>query len=179
MNTMKAFSLFKPLALVLMLMLSINANAQKEKLQTALIYQLTRLVEWCPEGKQGNFVVAIVGNEPALLNELLALQVRRVATQQIEVKNFATIADITKANILFVPESLFDKVDQIAAKAGGSCTMIISDKYGSARRGAGADISLVYNTRVSKLELEINRGNMRNKGFNVNDQLYNLATNIY
>jgi len=54
MNRTKAFSFFKPLALVLMLMLSINANAQKEKLQTALIYQLTRLVEWCPEGKQGN-----------------------------------------------------------------------------------------------------------------------------
>lgn len=179
MNRTKAFSFFKPLALVLMLMLSINANAQKEKLQTALIYQLTRLVEWCPEGKQGNFVVAIVGNEPALLNELLALQVRRVGTQQIEVKSFVSIGDITKANILFIPESMFDNVEEITAKAGGECTMLISDKVGAARRGAGADVSLVYNTRVSKLELEINRGNMRSKGFSVNDQLYNLATNIY
>jgi len=169
----------KPLALVFVLLVSINVNAQKEKLQTAFIYQLTRLVEWCPDGKNGNFVIGVVGNEPAILAELLALQVRRVGAQQIEVKSFPTIADISKANILFVTEAQFDNIEQIAAVNTGTCTLIVSDKYGSAKRGAGAGVSLFYNSRVGKLEFEINRGYMRDKSFNVNDQLYNLATNVY
>lgn len=169
----------KPLALVFVLLVSINVNAQKEKLQTAFIYQLTRLVEWCPEGKNGNFVIGIVGNEPAILAELLALQVRRVGAQQIEVKSFPTIADISNANILFVSEAQFDNIEQIAAVNTGTCTLIVSDKFGSARRGAGAGVSLFYNSRVGKLEFEINRGYMREKSFNVNDQLYSLATNVY
>ena len=179
MNRTKAFSLLKPIALMLMLTLSINASAQKEKLQTALVYQLTRLIEWCPEGKQGDFVIAVVGNEPELLQQMLALQVRRVGAQKIEVKSFATVNDIAKANILFVPESQFDNISQINSKVAGSCTLIVSDKDGSARSGEGADISVWFNFRVSKLELKINRGNMKDKCFNVNSQLYSLATDTY
>jgi hypothetical protein len=179
MNTKRVISFVKPLALGLMLMVSINVNAQKEKMQTALVYQLTRLVEWCPEGKQGDFVVAVVGNEPTLLNELLALQVRRVGAQQIQVKNFASINDITRVNILFVTESQYDNIEQITAKVDGFCTLVVSDKDGSARRGAGAGVSVWYDFRVSKLEMKINRGYMNEKGFNVSDQLYNLATNVY
>jgi hypothetical protein len=170
-------SYLKPFVIIVIMMFSLNANAQKERLQTAFVYQLTRLIEWCPDGKQGNFVIAIIGSEPALLNELLALQVRRVGTQQIEIKTFPAIADITKANILFVPDAQFGNVDQISGLVSGTCTLIVSEREGSARRGAG--VSLVYNTRIGKIEFEINRGYMREKSLNVNDQLYNLATNIY
>lgn len=177
MRTRIFISRLSAIIMVFLLFLSIDANAQKEKLQTAFIYQVTRLIEWCPEGKEGNFIIGVVGNEPALITELNALSARRVGSQQIEVKTFSSVGAITKANILFVPDSQFDNIGAIASKASGFCTLIVAEQSSAANKGAG--ISLVYNTRQSKLEFEINRSYMRRNSFNVNEQLYSLATSIY
>lgn len=171
------FSRVFAFTMVFLLLLSIDANAQKEKLQTAFLYQITRLIEWCPEGKEGNFVIGIVGNEPAITSELQVLSSRRVGGQLIEVKTFSSINAITKANIVFVPDSQFDNIDAIVSKTSGFCTLIVAEKYGASRKGAG--ISIVYNSRQSKLEFEISKSYMRSNSLNVSDQLYNLATSIY
>lgn len=177
MRTKAFFTSLSAFTMIFLLFISINVNAQKEKLQTAFIYQITRLVEWCPEGKQGNFIIGVVSNETSITSELQALNGRRIGAQQVEVKTFANVAAITKANIVFVPDSQFDNIDAIVAKASGFCTLIIAEQYGAAKKGAG--VSIVYNARLSKLEFEINKGYMRRNSLNVSDQLYNLATSIY
>ena len=176
MKTKTFTSLLSVFVMVFFLSLSINANAQKEKLQTAFLYQLTRLVEWCPEGKQGNFVIGVLGNDPALMAELKALSARRVGTQLIEVKSFASANDITNANVVFVPNSQFGNIGAVASKTSGFCTLIVAEQSGAANKGAG--VSIVYNERQSKLEFEI-KGYMQRKSLNVSDQLYNLATTVY
>ena len=165
------------LAFAFLFLVNLNATAQKERLQTAFIYQLTRLVEWCPAGKQGPFIVAVLGSEPELITQLSALNGRRVGAQQVEVKSFASINDITTANILFIPDSEFGNVRQISAALSDHCTLIVSDRPGSA--GLGAGVSLVFNQSASALEFEINRAYMRRNSFNVNDQLYNLASKVH
>ncbi|MFP4557530.1 MAG: YfiR family protein [Bacteroidales bacterium] len=179
METKKNFThrLLKVLTLLVILTVSINANAQKERLQTAFIYQLTRLIEWCPEGKQGSFVIAVLGSEQGLITELQALNGRSVGSQKIEIKSFSSVSDISSTNILFVPDSQFDNVRQITNNLKGGCTLIVSDRSGAA--GLGAGVSLVFNQSASKLEFEINRGYMRRNSLNVNDQLYNLASKVY
>jgi hypothetical protein len=142
---------------------STRVNAQQERLQTAFIYQLTRLIEWCPQGKEGNFVIVVLGNAPALVTELNALNGRRVGSQQIEVKAISSPAEITKANI--------------SSKISGFCTLVVSNSPGSASKGAG--VSIVYNDRLSKLEFEINKGFMQSNSLTVNDQLYKLASKVY
>jgi hypothetical protein len=177
METKSIFSKLKPFAIVFLLFFSLSASAQKEKLQTALIYQLTRLVEWCPDGKQGDFVIGVVGNDPAFMAEIKLLQSRRVGTQEINIKSFATVGDITKSNILFVTDSEYDNLKTIASATDGFCSLIVSDRSGGANRGAG--VSIVYNERAGKLEFEINRNYMRRNSLNVSDQLYNIASTIY
>ncbi|HCX99833.1 MAG TPA: hypothetical protein DG754_06810 [Bacteroidales bacterium] len=177
MRTRILFSRISAFLMVFLLFLSIDASAQKEKLQTAFLYQITRLIEWCPEGKEGNFVIGIIGNESAITSELQALTSRRVGGQLIEIKTFSSIDAITKANIVFVPDSQFDNIDKIVSKTSGFCTLLVAEQYGASRKGAG--ISIVYNTRLSKLEFEISKSYMRRNSLNVSDQLYNLATSIY
>ena len=179
MKNNKHFIIVRPLIVLTILLLSITANAQKEKLQTAFIYQLTRLVEWCPEGKEGNFVIAVVGNDPELSNQLLALQVRRVGNQKVEIRSYPDASKVGKANILFVTNDQFDNVNKIAENAGGACTLIISDFEAAAKKDAGAGVSLVYNVRAEKIEFYINRNYMKDKSFNVNSQLYDLASRVY
>ena len=176
---MKAFLYRRAKFIVLsgLLILSINVSAQKEKLQTAFIYQLTRLIEWCPEGKEGNFVIGVLGNEPTLMAELTALTVRRVGNQQIEIKSFAGISNIEPVNIIFVSNAHFDDIKEVSAKVGNHCTLIVSERTGGANKGAG--VSIIYNEKLAKLELEINKGYMKRKALNVNDQLYSVASTVY
>ena len=176
---MKAFLYSRAKFIVLsgLLILSINVSAQKEKLQTAFIYQLTRLIEWCPEGKEGNFVIGVLGNEPTLMAELTALTVRRVGNQQIEIKTFAGISNIEAVNIIFVSNAHFDDIKEVSTKVGNHCTLIVSERTGGANKGAG--VSIIYNEKLAKLELEINKGYMKRKALNVNDQLYSVASTVY
>ncbi|MDD2550310.1 MAG: YfiR family protein, partial [Bacteroidales bacterium] len=103
----------------------------------------------------------------------------RVGNQQIEVKSYPDVSEVVKANILFVPENLFEQITQIAQKAEGACTLIISDQVGSARTGKGAGVTLLYNDREGKLEFYMNRNYMRERSFTVNSKLYDLATRVY
>ncbi len=160
-----------------LLFFSISAQAQKEKLQTAFIYQLTRMIEWCPEGKEGNFTIAILGNDPNLQAELSQLNGRRIGNQIVEIKSFSSAESIEKANIVFIPNSQYDNLEQISSTLANSCALIVAERSGAARRGAG--VSIPYNTIESKLEFEISKSYMRDRSLNVNNQLYSLATRTY
>jgi len=118
-----------------------------------------------------------LGNEPTLMAELTALTVRRVGNQQIEIKTFAGISNIEAVNIIFVSNAHFDDIKEVSAKVGNHCTLIVSERTGGANKGAG--VSIIYNEKLAKLELEINKGYMKRKALNVNDQLYSVASTVY
>lgn len=168
---------FKALVLTGLIMSGFTASAQREKLQTAFVYQLTRLIEWCPDGKTGNFVIGVVGDYPLLVTELSALQSRRVGEQTIEVKSFTSIDAATKSNILFIPSARATDIKAAAAKIGSDCTLIISDQEGGVDLGAG--VSIIFIPETSKIQYEINKRYMSKYSLNVNDQLYKLASKIY
>jgi hypothetical protein len=176
---MKTFTKSIPVfASILLLFISINVNAQtKERLQTAFIYQLTRMIEWCPDGKQGNFVIGILNGDQAFINELNSLQTRRVGAQQIEIVAYNSIDNITRPNILFVPNAQFDNISQITSKLSGFCTLIISDRAAAANRGAG--ISITFDSSQQGIVFDMNRRYMSEKSLTVNNQLTNLATRVY
>lgn len=177
MKTKSFFKASSTLLLLALLFLGFSAQAQKEKLQTAFIFQLTRLIEWCPEGKQGNFVIGILGDSPALMSELSALNGRKVVGQTVEVRTFASAGDIANCNMLVIPSNKSGELSAVAAKVGNNCTLIISDKSGAANQGAG--ISFVFLNDESKIQYEISRGFMSKHSLNVNEQLYKLAKNVY
>ena len=166
-----------PVAIAFLMFLGMNSFAQKEKLQTAFIYQLTRLIEWCPDGKTGNFIIGVVGNNPNLVTELGALKFRKVGEQPIEVKSFATLADVTKTNILFLPATRSSDVKEALNIVGTDCTLIISDQEGGVDMGAG--VSIIFLEESSKIQYEISKKYMTKHSLNVNDQLYKLATKTY
>ena len=173
----QAKTVIRSILVAFLIFFGLPANAQKEKLQTAFVYQLTRLIEWCPDGKAGNFVIGVVGDNPTLVTELSALQSRRVGDQQIEIKSFPNIDAASKSNILFIPNARSSDLKAAATKIGSDCTLIITDQEGGADLGAG--VSIVFMAESSKIQYEINKRYMTKYSLNVNDQLYKLASKIY
>lgn len=152
-----------------------KAEAQKEKMQVAIIYQLTKLVEWCPSGKQGNFIIGVVCDDHNLLNELNVLSGRMVSNQQIEVKKFDKLDEINTANILFVSNSKTCDLPTIVSQIGSSCTLIIADKIGAANEGAA--ISLFE--KEGKISIEFNSKYANEHSLVINKRVLELAENIF
>jgi len=160
---------------VTLLFQGFGLKAQNEKVQTAFIFQLTRLVDWCQEGKQGNFVIAVYGDDNKLLTELQTLQGRKVVEQTIVVKKFSNLSEIERANIFFISKSRIDELSTVINKLGSSCSLVISDKSGAAKQGAAISFIEVD----GKVQFEINKGYADRYSLKINDQLIKLARNVF
>lgn len=153
----------------------LNVFSQLAKLQAAFIYQFTKMIEWCPQGKQGDFQLVLFGNDPELQNELSVLNGRMVGNQKLVFSSTSNLSDLSGSEVVVLPETNASRLAQVVNTIGNGCTLIVSMKSGAAANGAG--ISFVESG--GKLLFEINRAYMQNHSLNVNDQLYKLAKAIY
>jgi len=164
-----------PLLLTTLLVINGNVKAQSEKIQTAIIYQLTRLIDWCPNGKEGNFTIGVLGDDAILLNELNALKGRKVAEQSIEIKQLTDVNKAGTVNILFVSRTRISDLPKIMLAIGSGCTLVVADKPGAA--GEGAAVSFVE--KDGRIQFEINKTYAQTHSLTMNNKLIELATHVY
>lgn len=158
--------------LCLWLLISPSIMAQEAKLKAAFLYQFTRLLEWCPDGKSGDFIIALVGKDDEMSRELGALEGRKVGAQSIKVMRFASVGDITRCNMLLVPGNLSGQLGSIVSKTASlGCVLVVSDKAGGINSGAG--ISFV--SSGGKLNFEVNTKALNERNIKTSQQLLKLA----
>ena len=163
---------------ILLIGLAVFANpvkAQVEKIQTAFVLQLTRLVEWCPMGKQGNFTIGVLCDNPKILSELNSLQGKKVINQTIEVKKLSSVSEVKSVNIVFVSRDKISDLQSIIAAIGVNCTLIIADKPGAA--GQGAAISFIEDN--GRIHFEINASYAEKHSLRINNELVKLAKRVF
>lgn len=165
----------KILSFISLIFISLQSFSQIEKLQAAFIFQFTKMIEWCPQGKQGDFQLVLFGNDTKLQEQLLALNGRMVGTQKIVFSTTSSPSGLSGSEVVVVSESSFSRLADVLGAIGNACALVITIKSGGAASGAG--ISFVESG--GKLLFEINRSYMQNHSLNVNDQLYKLAKKIY
>lgn len=164
-----------PIVLVALLLSNSVANAQNYKIQTAFLYQLTKLVDWCPNGKQGNFTIGVYGNDANMLNELNLLKGRKVAEQSIEIKQINDVSQCGTVNILFVPQAKISELQNIISVIGSGCTLVVADNPGAASKGAA--VSFLENN--GKIQFDVNKAYAQKHSLTINNKLLELATNVY
>lgn len=137
------------------------------------IYNFTKLIEWPPEYKKGDFVIGVMNASPVLLSELNKLVAQKVSgTQKFVIKNFKSVSEINKCNILFVPESSNNLLAEIVKKLTGSSTLLITEVEGDARKGAA--INFIW--KDNKQAFELNKLNAEKNHLNVSSSLVAYAT---
>ncbi len=159
------------IVLIALTLTTLGAKAQNAKLQSAFIYQFTKLIEWCPDGKAGDFTIGVLGAGSAVGKELDRLHGRNVGSQTIKIVSFASPASVAKCNILYVPSSYASKLGELNGKLSGGCTLVVCDEVGTF--GSGADIS--FDEGGGRLSFEVNRTSMKGKGMKVSNKLVDLA----
>lgn len=145
--------------LSLSLFLSIGAFGQFEqsvaKIKVAFIYSFSRLIEWPPDYREGDFVIGVINASPALLTELNSLTQKTSGKQHFVIKNFKSVEEIDKCNILFIPENSNSFLAEALKKIHGTSTLLITEAEGDIKKGAVIN----FIVKDNKQNFELNKPN--------------------
>ncbi|MDH5604261.1 MAG: YfiR family protein, partial [Cyclobacteriaceae bacterium] len=84
---------------------------------------------------------------------------------------FSTIKDISKCNMLFIPEALSGQVPEILKKIKGTAIMMITEKEGLALKGSCVN----FISSQGKLAFELNSNAMDEAGLKASKELTKYA----
>jgi len=141
--------------------------------QAMFIYNFTRLIDW-PE-KNDNFIIGVIGNNEVFNALTSYTQGKKVGIQNIVVKQFNEVIDITPCNILFVGFSRTKNLPEILKIIGNNNTLIITEKSGAIQMGSAINFVIVGD----KLKFEIKIDNATKYGLKVSSKLAEIAIKSY
>ncbi len=144
----------------------IDIHAQKEKTQSAYIYNfISKYFEWPVAYKTGHFYLGVLGNSP-IIDEFNALaSTRMVGNQKISVKKFNSADEITMCHVLYVCDSKISELDAALKKVGS--TLIISNCENPNLKGIAINFRIVD----KKQKFELKAYNATSRGLMISNDL--------
>lgn len=174
----KAIHLEKSSITLLWLLLTIQwmgfSQTTNHKTQSVLIYSIAKMTQW-PNAAQAEFKIMVLGNS-GLYNEILAnIEGRPVGSAKVKVTRVENISEIGTVNILVLPENKSGLLEQIKKATEGKPIMIVAEREGLFKDGAG--ISFIT-TAEGKVRFEINETDLNKRSIKLSKQLTSMASSI-
>jgi len=149
-----------------------QAEEANAKIKAIYIYNFTKYIEWPASYKEGNFVVGVLGSNSALLAELNKMaNSKTVGIQKFEIKNLSSCSAADKYNIVYVLSDNSSQISHVINALKGKSTLIVTDKPGLAKQGAGINFFVDGN----KQKIELNRTNIEKYKLKVASTLVEMA----
>lgn len=145
------------------------------RIKAIYIYNFTKYIEWPTEYKEGNFIIGVYGTNVPLLGELNKMAASKmVGSQKLEIKSINAPSDAGQCHIVFILNDNSSQIGEVVNKIKGKSTLIVADKPGMAKQGAGINFSIVEN----KQKIELNRGNIEKYKLKVASTLVEMAVQV-
>lgn len=147
---------------------SYDTNA---KMKALYVYNFTKYIDWPEAYKQGNFIIGLLG-ETSIKGELdKVAATRKAVNQTIEIKQYASIADIGECHMLYVSKEKSAQFNAAVQKTKGKSTLVITEEDGFAKQGAGISFVIVN----SRQKFELSKNNIQQRDMKVGSNLLSLA----
>ncbi len=163
----------KALATIIGLLFASVAYMQSTipKAQTMFIYNFSRLIEWPPDYRSGNFVIGVLGATEITMELELYTKGKKVGTRDISIVRYKSPQEINTCHILFVPFEKTKQLPQILSQINGKSTLIITEKSGALDEGSSINFLLVDD----KLKFEIKADNALKSGIKFSSKLQEMS----
>ena len=81
------------------------------------IYNFATLIDWPSQYRKGNFVIGVYGNKDGVYDNLKTkFEGKSIGSQEIVIKNYTSVSQITKAHIVYVTPVKSSQVSSLNAK---------------------------------------------------------------
>jgi hypothetical protein len=141
------------------------------KAQTMFIYNFSRLIEWPPSARSGNFVIGVFGATEITMELELYTKGKKVGTRDIVIQRYKALEEISGCHILFVPFEKTKRMPEILNQVNGKSTLIITEKSGALSEGAAINFLLIED----KLKFEIKPENASKYGIKLSAKLQEMS----
>ncbi len=145
--------------------------AQNEMFKALFMYNFTKNVEWPADMRQGDFVIAVLGDSPVIGELQKVAASKKVGQQSIVIKKVDNVGAIDKCHILYLPAGKSGDFGAVLSKTEGKPILLVTDKDGLAQQGA----CINYVTVGGKLNFEINKARFQKQGLQMSGALANLG----
>jgi hypothetical protein len=155
---------------------SFAQNAAVAKYKAMFTLNFIRYIGWPDAAKEGDFIIGVV-KESQILKNLQAQTVgKKFGFQNIVVKEFNSIDEVTDCQILFFSnnQNYSKNADIIAQKLGGKNSLIITEIEGGTKHGS----MINFVVREGKLRLELSAANCEAFGLKFSSSLTSLSNAI-
>jgi len=156
------------------LLISGSAFAQERPIHevySMMVFNFTRYVQWPPEGAGSEFVIGVIGNNDMYNTLQTWYGGKPRGGQTFVVKKFASAADVTDCQVLYIDKTKSAEFDNASAKLKGKSTLVITDKSGMGEKGSAINFKTVEN----KLKFELNQKAIEASNLKVSGALSSMA----
>jgi len=163
------------IAIVITLVLNFQTGfAQEEKYIGLFLYNFTKYFDWPDNMKSGDFVIEVLGHK-SVFDELTRLTAgKKVAGQNIVIKNLNRLDEVGKSNILFIGHWQSRLINDILTKLGSASTLIVSETDGMLDKGSAINFIIMEGT----IKFEINLTNIKKRQLKVDPRIGQLAYKV-
>jgi glutamine amidotransferase PdxT len=141
------------------------------RVKAVFIYNFSKYVEWKEANRAGIFTIGVLGTS-TVTNELTTITTgKAVGTQKIEIKTFATIAEVKKCHILFIPSDNSTPLPAIISKIKGNNTLLVTEKDGCVKQGSIINFIIQSN----KQKFELSKSNAEKADLKISQNLVTLG----
>ena len=147
---------------------------QDSKFSALFILNFAKYIGWPSSAGQGDFVITVLGDDPAFGQLQSMSSESKIGEQSIVVNKSMNLDKIEKCNILFISSDMSNLLASAQAKFASSNVLIVTNKEGLGKQGAG--INLV--TENGKLTFEINVESLKKNGLTAKPALFKLGKTI-
>jgi hypothetical protein len=155
------------------LLLALPSAAQTviPKAQAMFIYNFSRLVEWPASYKSGPFIIGVLGSV-SVADELdVYTSGKKVGIQEIQIKRYKTVQEITTCHILFVPFTRTKQLNEIQQIMQDKSILLITEKNGALNEGSAINFVLL----ADKIKFEVQPDNITRYGLKYSSKLQEMA----
>ena len=138
------------------------------------LYSFSRYIEWPENRKDGDFVIAVLGESPVVNHLREMAKTKKTGNQAFLIIQYTQPEEIEYCHMLFLPESSSQWLADCRELLQNQPTLVIANSPGTATQGADINFVLV-NGRPG---FEMNTASTSQKNLKVAAQLLKLAIQI-
>jgi len=145
------------------------------RIKAIYIYNFTKYIEWPDNYKEGNFVIGVIGSNAALMGELNHMAASKtVGSQKLEIRSVTNPTEAAQCHIIYILTDNSATLADVISKVKNHSTLIITDKPGMAKQGAGINFAVVEN----KQKIELNKANIEKYKLKIASTLVDMSVQV-
>lgn len=150
-----------------------QAHAQaytENEVKAALLVQIIKNLQWHDEERQADINVAVWDN-PNLTRDFALLNEVSVRNKPIRVFPATVISELTRANVVYIPQAQLDALSNIVFELRGNGTLVVTEQSPTLHNVMINIVQQPQESSAVKLKFQINRPNIAFEGITVLPEL--------